>query len=131
MRYIPVLCMFFMVTLLGCGPKAPYDVVRLEGVATYAGQPIAPGFRLEFRPLDGKRVSTAMTKDGGSFVAAHTAHQDGISVGNHQVTIQWDPLGPPVAPEYAPMLEKYGYGTEGLKIEITKPDKKYKLDFPE
>ena len=130
---LSILFVFFAVMIFGCGPKAPYDLVLIEGVATYAGKPIAKEFRLEFRSLDGKRPSTAfIKKDDGKFVAAHTLHQDGVPPGKCQVNIMWGgDIGTSPPPEYAPMLQKYGFGTEGLQVEFTKHDKKFKLDFPE
>ena len=117
----------------GCGPKAPYDLVLLEGVATYAGKPISKDFRLEFSSLDGKRPSTAFIKaDDGKFVAIHTVNQDGVPSGQCRVNIMWGgDIGTTPPKEYEPMLKKYGFGTAGLKLEFTKHDKKYKLDFPE
>lgn len=133
MKHIPsFLFLFFALTMIGCAPKAPYDIVILEGVATYSGRIIPPKFRLEFRSLDGKRPSTAVVKDDGKFVAAHTVSQDGVPTGQCQVNIMWGgDIGTSPPQEFEPMLQKYGFGTEGLKLEFTKNDRKYKLDFPE
>ena len=135
MRTIPVLfCVSLVVVLIvGCGPKAPYDLVILEGVATYADKPIPKDFRLTFQSLDGKRPSTAVIKqDDGKFAAIHTLSQDGVPKGKCKVNVLWGgDIGTSPPKEFEPMLKKYGYGTEGQELEFTKNDKKYKLDFPE
>ena len=125
--------MFFVVMITGCGPKAPYDLVLLEGTATYAGQPIPKSFRLTFQSLDGKRPSTATVKsDDGAFVAVHTLQQDGVPKGKCKVNVLWGgDIGTVPPPEFGPMLQKYGFGSEGLELEFSKNDRKYKLDFPE
>lgn len=134
MKTIP--CLFFviiMTMIIGCGPKAPYDLVIVEGVATYAGKPISKDFRLTFLSVDGKRPSSATIKsDDGKFAAVHTLSQDGVPKGKCKVNVLWGgEMGTSPPGEYGPMLKKYGYGTEGLEFEFTKNDRKYKLDFPE
>ena len=136
MKYIPcsgLLFSFVMLLTIGCGPKAPYDLVLVEGVATYAGKPIPKRFRLSFQSADGKRPSSAAIKqDDGKFVAMHTLQQDGVPKGKCQVTVVWGgDIGTSPPKEYEPMLKKYGFGTEGLELEFTKNDRKFKLDFPE
>ena len=134
MRHLAsILFVFFIATIIGCGPKAPYDLVLLEGVVTYAGKPVTKDFRLEFLSADGKRPSSAFIKqDDGKFVAVHTVSQDGVPIGKCKVTIMWGgDIGTSPPAEYEPMLKKYGFGTEGLTLEFTKNDRKYKLDFPE
>ena len=121
-----------LVVSVGCGPKAPYDLVRVEGVVTYAGKPLPKNFRLTFLSADGKRPSAATTQDDGKFIAYHTLQEDGVPKGKCQVTVVWGgDIGTTPPEEFAPMLEKYGFGTEGLTLEFTKHDKKYKLNFPE
>ena len=125
--------MLSMVLMMGCGPKAAYDLVIVEGVATYAGKPIPKDFRLSFQPLDGKRLSTAVFKqDDGKFAAVHTLSLDGVPPGKCKVNVLWGgAIGTSPPQEYEPMLKKYGYGTEGHEFEFTKNNKKCKLDFPE
>ena len=123
----------FVAFIIGCGPKAPYDLVILEGVATYAGKPIPNGFRLTFLSIDGKRPSSAVIKqDNGKFVSVHTLQQDGVPKGKCKVNVLWGgDIGTSPPKEYEPMLQKYGFGTEGLEFEFTKNNRKFKLDFPE
>jgi hypothetical protein len=132
--FIPAFVFMSLVALcLGCGPKAPYDLVLLEGNATYAGKPIPKDFRLSFQPLDGKRSSSATIKtDDGKFATVHTLSQDGVPKGKCQVTVVWGgDMGTSAPPGYEAMLAKYGFGTAGHEFEFTKNNKKFKLDFPE
>ncbi|MBP3557394.1 MAG: hypothetical protein J6K20_06785 [Thermoguttaceae bacterium] len=121
-----------VVAVSGCGPKAPYELVPISGVATYQGKPIPTGFRVEFIPADGSRSSFGNIQEGGKFEAVHTPSQKGVKSGTCQVKIYWNdnPEINPVPEEYAEMIAKYGHtGTDVKEIEIKKKDKNFKIDF--
>lgn len=131
-KFLAVFTLIACVLIIGCGKKAPYDVVPIEGTASYKGQPLPPNFRIDFQPEDGKRGSSASITEGGKFIAQHTLEQDGVPTGTCGAVVSWEgPMGTSPPQEYQPMIKKYGYGTPGLEVEITKKDKKFKLDFPE
>ena len=121
-----------VVAVSGCGPKAPYELVPISGVATYQGKPIPTGFRVEFEPSDGSRPSFGQIQDGGKFEVVHTASQKGVKAGACKVKIYWNgnPETDPVPEEYAEMIAKYGpSGTDVSEIEIKKKDNNFKLDL--
>lgn len=123
--------LFLLIIVAGCGPKAPYPVVPIEGTVTWNGDPIPTKFVLKFRPENGMNESTGFVKDGGKFTTIHTVDIDGVPTGKNTVRIAWnggDGTTPPQ--EYKPLLEKYGFRSEGLEIEIVKKDKNLKIDFP-
>jgi hypothetical protein len=127
--FAPLVVLFLCV--IGCGQKAPYPVVPIEGVVTWEGKPIPKEFVLKFRPESGMTESTGFIKDGGKFVTVHTVDIDGVPTGNCTVRVQWnggDGTSPP--DEYKPLVSKYGFTTEGFPVEIKKKDKNMKLDFP-
>jgi hypothetical protein len=116
----------------GCSPKAPYDVVPIEGIVTWNGKPLPKEFGLKFRPENGANESTGFIKDNGKFVTFHTIEISGVPTGHCTVRIAWnggDGTTPP--PEYQPLLKKFGFQSEGLPLEIKKKDKSLKLDFPD
>ncbi len=120
--------------VVGCGGnKAPYGVVPVAGVVTYKGAPLPQNFKIDFLPEDGKRGSGAILRgNDGAFTAVHTVSQDGVPTGKCKVTVAWaGPIGTSPPEEFAPLLQKYGFGKEGLPMEITKKDLKMKIDFPE
>jgi hypothetical protein len=121
-----------MIELIGCQPKAPYDIIPLEGIATWQGKPIPKDFLIQFAPQDGKRQSSAyIQSDDGSFKVVHTASLDGVPVGKCKVTVSWaGPMESSPPKEFQPLLKQYGFETQGLELELTKPDKKFQLDFP-
>ncbi len=121
-----------VVAVSGCGPKAPYELVPISGVATYQGQPLPTGFRVEFEPTDGSRPSFGNIQDGGKFEVIHTASQKGVKAGMCKVKVYWNgnPETDPVPEEFAEMLSKYGMsGTDVKEVEIKKKDNNFKVDF--
>ena len=127
--FASIVVLFFCV--VGCGTKAPYSVVPIEGTVTWGGKPIPKQFVLKFRPGNGMTESTGFIKDDGKFVTIHTVDIDGVPTGDCTVRVQWnggDGTSPP--DEYKPLVDKYGFRSEGFPIAITKKDKKMKLDFP-
>jgi len=127
--FVPVVVLLMCV--VGCGVKAPYPVVPIEGTVTWDGKPVPKQFVLKFRPENGMTESTGFIKDDGKFTTIHTVDIDGVPTGNCTVRIQWnggDGTSPP--DEYKPLVGKYGFQSGGLPIEIKKKDKNMKLDFP-
>ena len=121
-----------VVAVSGCGPKAPYDMVPISGVATYQGAPLPTGFRVVFEPTDGSRSSFGNIQEGGKFEAVHTASIKGVKAGTCKVKVFWNgnPETDPVPEEFAELMSKYGMtGTDVKEVEITKKDNKYKVDF--
>lgn len=68
---VAVSCAVLVFGAVGCGPKAPYRVVPVEGSVEWRGEPLV-GATLTFTPIetDG-RPSKATTREGGKFVAKH------------------------------------------------------------
>lgn len=112
--------------LVGCRPSAPYTMAQLEGTVTYQGKPLE-NVTLEFSVGD-NRPSSAMAKAGGKFKAIHTPSIDGVPVGKCIVRVSWSGMDDAPA-DLKELFEKYGYGSPGKEIEITKTDKNYQLDF--
>ncbi|MGI6402303.1 MAG: hypothetical protein ACOX0A_09410 [Thermoguttaceae bacterium] len=122
-----------VVAVVGCKPKAPYGLIPISGVATYQGQPIPEGFRIEFEPTDGSRASFGNIEAGGRFEAIHTASQKGVKAGPCKVRIYWNknPETEPVPEEYSEMMAKYGMsGPDALDVTIEKKSKDFKVEFP-
>ena len=86
---------------------------------------------LKFRPDNGANESTGFIKDNGKFTTIHTVDIDGVPTGNSTVRMVWgggDGTSPP--DEYKPLVSKYGFGSAGFPVEITKKNTNMKLDFP-
>lgn len=118
--------------VVGCGPKAPYQVVPISGVATYNGQPLPVGFTVQLEPPDGSRASVGVIREGGKFEMVHTTAQKGAKTGSNTVRVYWNdpPEINPVPDEYKKLMAKYGFGgTENMTVEITKKDTNFKIDF--
>lgn len=127
--FVLLVVLFLFVT--GCGVKAPYPVVPIEGVVTWGGKPIPKEFTLRFRPENGMNESTGVIKDGGKFTTIHTVSIDGVPTGQCTVRVAWSGgFGTSPPDEYKPLVSKYGFTSEGIPIEITKKDLNLKLDFP-
>jgi len=126
---VPIVLLFLC--MIGCGPKAPYSVVPIEGVVTWEGKPLPKEFTLSFRPENGMAESTGFIKDGGKFTTIHTVDIDGVPTGKCTVRVKWSGgFGTTPPEEYNSLLSKYGFTSEGIPVEITKKDKNLKLDFP-
>jgi hypothetical protein len=123
--------MFCFLLISGCGVKTSYDVVPIEGIATWDGKLIPQEFTIVFRPENGKTESMGFVKDGGRFEAIHTVEIKGVPTGKCTVHIVWggrDGTTPPK--EYEPLIKNYGFQSKGLPLEITKKNKSMKIDFP-
>lgn len=114
------------ISFTGCGPKAPYDIVPIEGTVTYKGQALQ-GCSLTFSVGD-YRDSVGFVDSTGRFTTIHTPEIKGVPKGSCIVRVGWTGEGNPPA-ELKELFEKYGDGKEGLAIEITKPDKNLTLNF--
>ena len=127
--FVSLLAIVF--TAIGCAPKAPYGIVEIAGVATFDGKPLPKDCKIDFIPDDGKRPSSAIIRaDDGKFVAVHTVNQDGVPVGKCKVTVSWaGDIGTSPPAEFGPLFQKFGFGKEGMSVEISKADKNFKLDF--
>jgi hypothetical protein len=116
-------------TAAGCdsGPK----LVKVSGVATYGGKPV-PNLRITFQPEKG-RPSVGDTDDNGKFTLRYDPEHDGVLVGTHTVTATYhDPGGVmdrKPSPLVKPVTDKYGDGTNGMKIEISKAVDNLELKF--
>ncbi|MDR1385354.1 MAG: hypothetical protein LBJ67_16125 [Planctomycetaceae bacterium] len=124
----------FAIAILDCKPQVPYDVVRIEDAATYNGKPLPPDFSLRFRPENGRNESTGFIKENGRFTTVHTVNIDGVPTGKCTARVQWHgadaPIPVPPSAEFQPLIQKYGFLSKGLPIEITKKDLNLKIDFP-
>ncbi|MDO5554603.1 MAG: hypothetical protein Q4G68_12670 [Planctomycetia bacterium] len=121
--------------LIGCGPKIPYKVVPVKGVVTWQGEPLE-GALLTFSPVETQgRPSRATTKADGSFEAKHTPDVMGVPTGkivmtvlhSQRTSVTGEPL--PIPEKYKALAEKYGPGTTGYELEITKPEKNLLIDL--
>ena len=122
-------CVLIPLLLLnGCGPKADYAIVPIEGVATYKGSPLPDTMSLDFVVAD-HRGSMAKIGAGGAFQTIHTPEIKGVPVGTARVRVYWDAQGDPPN-EYKELFAKYGYASDGFNVEITKPDKNLQVEFP-
>lgn len=120
------------VAFCGCGPKAPYELVPIEGVATYQGTPLPVGFIIQFEPTDGSRPSSGIIREGGTFEAVHTASQKGVKQGPCKIRVYWNepPELKPVPEEFAEMVARFGMsGPDAPEVEIKKKDKKFEVKF--
>jgi len=131
-RILHVLFFFLFLTLLiGCGEKLPYEVVRIRGTVTFEGKPAPKGLRLQFAPAKGEgRTSEAVVGDAGKFKAIYTRSVEGIQVGKVNLIVSWgggsNASAPPEAVE---IIKKFGGNTRGFPLEITKPDKEFKIEL--
>ncbi len=120
------------VAFCGCGGKAPYKLVPIEGVATYQGTPLPVGFIIQFEPTDGSRPSSGIIREGGKFKAAHTASQMGVKQGPCVVRVYWNepPELKPVPEEYEDLIARCGMtGEDAPQIEIKKKDTNFEVKF--
>ena len=135
-RIIVVILMTFC--CFGCGPKLPYEVVKVSGTLTHQGKPLEK-FSLVFTPKEPAEgiPSSATTTTGGKFEAFYTDNVKGVQVGKSTVTIAYQgdrdltSLAPSKVPdEYAALVKKYGFGTQGLEVVIDKSTSSLNIDLP-
>ena len=121
--------LFLFAMLSGCGEKLPYEVVRTRGTVTFDGKPAQKGLQLQFAPIDGEgRTSEAIVGDEGKFKATYTRSTEGIQVGRVVLTVSWSGgSNAPTPPEVAEIIKKFGAKTKGFPLEITKPDRDFKI----
>lgn len=117
-----------ILSLSGCGKSSPYEVVKLEGSVKWEGKPLSKEFSLEFAPTGGRQSSGIIVDDNGRFKAIYSASQDGVQKGKSRVRVLHG-FGSDVPQEYQTLVEKYGYGTEGLEIDVQKTDMNFAIDF--
>ncbi len=118
--------------ICGCGPRAPYKLVTIKGVATYQGTPLPTGFVLQFEPTDASRVSVGVIREGGKFEAVHTPLQKGVKQGACKIRVYWaePPELKPVPEEFEELLARYGmYGEDAPEIEIKKKNLNFEINF--
>lgn len=75
--------------LPGCGNDGP-QLYEVEGRLLYRGEPL-PGMDLQFAPVDGRRGSSATTRDEGRFKLYFTADSPGAYPGEHIVYLRYFP----------------------------------------
>ena len=124
-----VFCLF--ASFIGCGEKLPYEVVDIRGTITFEGKPVAKGMRLQFAPVGGEgRTSEAIVGGEGKFRATYTRSTPGIQVGKIRLFVSWSGEANTKMPsEAAAIIEKFGGNTKGFAMEITKPDKNFKIEL--
>lgn len=130
--FLSSLCAAALVSVVGCGPKAPYDLVPIAGTVTYKGQPLDDRFHIQFVPNDGTRASMSKLDSKGNFEAVHTPSQKGVKPGTCTVEIYWNenPQVVPIPEEYTEMFEKYGFtGSDKMTVEIKGKNKKMQIAF--
>jgi hypothetical protein len=126
-----------LLTLSGCQQDGP-QVVRVRGVATTQGQPLA-NVVLQFTPGEG-RPSNAFTDAEGKFDVDYSRSLRGLLLTEYSVWIehpyllmQREGMVPPgEQPPSAAILEicrKYSTPEQGLKVTITKAEHNLELKF--
>ena len=123
-----VLLLFLFTSVIGCGrEKLPYEVVAVRGTVTSNGQPVPKGVRLQFAPVNGEgRPSDAIVGDDGKFKAIYTRSVEGVQVGKVTLTLSWSGDSAKVPADAAEILKKH---RGGIPLEITKPDKEFKIEL--
>ena len=127
---IVVFAMLLIGATVGCN-KDPYDIVELEGVATFDGKPLH-NVNLIFRPKDdsGKTSTALVTDPGGKFVVAYSANRKGVKAGDIEICVGVIDMSGFEANEAGKAaIEQYGYQAPRLSINLTKSDKNYILDL--
>lgn len=72
-------------------PEAQVFVtVNAAGTLLYKGKPL-PGFLVVLHPAEGQRTASGVTDTEGRFVLGTNSLGDGATVGNHKVSIVWQP----------------------------------------
>ena len=129
-----VLFSILAVGLTGCGQSADqYDVVKVRGVITCGGKPMAKAF-VNFTPLNQEerkagrpgRPALGVTDDEGRFELTTYENGDGAIIGRHRVSV-----GPYSATEEAnPDAGKnFPCLNSTMEIEVTPETKEVKIEF--
>lgn len=82
-------CLGAVLLLSGCGGGAPNDqpdLGQVKGVVRLNGMPL-PDAQVKFRPVEGGRSSTAVTKADGSYELTYLREAMGAKIGEHLVQI--------------------------------------------
>lgn len=114
--------------VVGCGPKLPYKVIKLEGTITCDGEPVK-NCSFFFLPDEG-RSSAGLSDAEGHFVMAYTPRVSGVQVGQGHFYFVAGPAAPGTEPGTvtASMLAgKYPKGNDKLVYTFEKPDKNFEL----
>ena len=125
-----LLVLLLSLTFVGCGPRAPYPVVPLEGTITFRGTPLE-NVTLQFNVGDFRPSGAFVAVGGeGKFQAVHTRDQLGVPVGEVTMFVFWAPGDAvPQPPEYAELFARYGAGSEGYVFELTRANRNFVIDL--
>lgn len=129
MRWAAVL--IALIATVGCG-GGKYDVVPVEGVLTYEGQPV-PQMIVSFKP-DGGRASEATTDENGKFRMQYSIDQFGIKPGPQEISAYWvsptdDGSVPPT--ELQKNVVKYFKKNPPIKVTIEQSQKNFEIKLPQ
>ncbi|MEW4565512.1 hypothetical protein AB1K70_23495 [Bremerella sp. JC770] len=128
------LCVAMMVPfamLVGCG-GGKYDVVPVEGVLTFEGEPV-PQMIVSFKPVGG-RAAEATTDQEGRFKMQYSIDQYGIEPGAQEINAYWvspsdDGSVPPT--ELQKKVIQYFKKNPPLAVTIDQPQKHFEIKLPE
>jgi hypothetical protein len=86
---------FLICLCAGCSsnysPQAEvFATVKAEGQLLFKGKPL-PGFLVSLHPADGQRTASGVTDTEGRFTLGTNTLGDGAIVGNHKVSVVWQP----------------------------------------
>ncbi|MFN3150259.1 hypothetical protein [Bremerella sp.] len=120
-----------LISTAGCG-GGKYDVVPVEGILTYEGQPV-PQMIVSFKP-DGGRASEATTDENGKFRMQYSIDQYGIAPGPQEISAYWvsptdDGSVPPT--ELQKNVVKYFKKNPPIKVTIEQPQKSFEIKLPQ
>jgi hypothetical protein len=133
-------------TLAGCsdGARSP-TLTEATGVVLLGGQPL-PNAQVTFLPtapgLGANVQATGVTDEKGHFTLT-TGGKAGAAVGENLVTVAEGPIPEELRREEAqdklarfrstlknrPIPEKYGSATSGIKVNVTKDQKEYRIEL--
>jgi len=117
--------------LAGCG-SGKYDVVPVEGVLTFEGEPV-PQMIVSFKPVGG-RAAEATTDEEGRFKMQYSIDQYGILPGAQEINAYWvspsdDGSVPPT--ELQKKVIQYFKKNPPLAVTIDQPQKNFEIKLPE
>jgi hypothetical protein len=92
MRYCVIIS---LVCITGCngdpGPHAEIlETAPVSGTLTYQGKPLE-SYQVIFTPADGRRPAMGKTDSDGKFTLGTNAPGDGAVIGEHKVSVAFDP----------------------------------------
>ncbi|HBO43810.1 MAG TPA: hypothetical protein DD670_07740 [Planctomycetaceae bacterium] len=131
-----VLTLTFVVSLIGCGSKLPFDAAQVTGTVTFRGKPLEHG-EIVFLPMEGTPGPQAVgTIQADGTFEMRSGNLPGVALGTHRVTVHCRGELPPeqatsLALPQSLIPEKYGVAeTSPLIYEVKNGEKHvYNIDL--